>query len=336
MGRRVCILTSHPFWLEPLGSGAVMRSRYKILREISDEVLVLYLTKRNDKNPYPGGTIYLNNELDSSHVKEILRYLSDKKITSVYFSYDQFPGLAKVIPCHTVVETYDVLHLRQAQFERFGYAAPFLREKTQELASLGSYDTVISLNTDETKYLVDNGIKGARYIPPASSFYQIPAQQKSSIMPGFLGSSAKPNQDGLQLLLDVATVWPCLTLAGSVGAKASQGLSEHILNLGIVPDVKAFYERIDVALSPIRFGGGLKIKVFEALAHGRPVLATEHSIEGFPDGIRDVVHVKDDILTWTYEDVLSASQISVESIGAYFRSVFDYQVIRSKLDQAFR
>jgi glycosyltransferase involved in cell wall biosynthesis len=40
-----------------------------------------------------------------------------------------------------------------------------------------------------------------------------------------------------------------------------------------------------VALSPVRFGGGLKIKVFEALSFGKPVLATQHSIDGFPKNI---------------------------------------------------
>lgn len=52
--------------------------------------------------------------------------------------------------------------------------------------------------------------------------------------------------------------------------------------IGPVDSVAAFYDRIDVAVAPIELGGGMKVKVVEAMVHGVPVIATEHAVEGLP------------------------------------------------------
>lgn len=47
-----------------------------------------------------------------------------------------------------------------------------------------------------------------------------------------------------------------------------------------VDDVAALYAECDVVLIPLRFGGGLRIRLIEALACGRPVVATPVGIGG--------------------------------------------------------
>jgi len=48
-----------------------------------------------------------------------------------------------------------------------------------------------------------------------------------------------------------------------------------------VDDVRPFYENAKVAVVPLRLGGGTKLKVFEALAMGVPVVTTpDHGIDG--------------------------------------------------------
>jgi glycosyltransferase involved in cell wall biosynthesis len=59
---------------------------------------------------------------------------------------------------------------------------------------------------------------------------------------------------------------------------AIDGVSYH----GQVPSVEPFYERAHVAIVPIRFGSGTRLKVVEALALGRPVVATTVGAEGLP------------------------------------------------------
>jgi glycosyltransferase involved in cell wall biosynthesis len=49
---------------------------------------------------------------------------------------------------------------------------------------------------------------------------------------------------------------------------------------GGVDDVDAFYGNVDAVIVPIRTGGGTRIKILEAFAHNRPVVATAIGIEG--------------------------------------------------------
>lgn len=55
--------------------------------------------------------------------------------------------------------------------------------------------------------------------------------------------------------------------------------------IGPVDTVATFYESIDVALAPVERGGGMKVKVVEAMMHGIPVVATQHAKDGLPDAL---------------------------------------------------
>jgi glycosyltransferase involved in cell wall biosynthesis len=49
---------------------------------------------------------------------------------------------------------------------------------------------------------------------------------------------------------------------------------------GFVPDLAPVYREADAVVVPLRAGGGTRIKVLEAFAHRRPVVATTTAIEG--------------------------------------------------------
>jgi glycosyltransferase involved in cell wall biosynthesis len=49
---------------------------------------------------------------------------------------------------------------------------------------------------------------------------------------------------------------------------------------GEIPDITAELQGADVSVVPIRFGGGTRIKILEAFAHGIPVVATTVGAEG--------------------------------------------------------
>jgi polysaccharide biosynthesis protein PslH len=51
---------------------------------------------------------------------------------------------------------------------------------------------------------------------------------------------------------------------------------------GSVPDLAPLYARASLALVPLRAGGGTRIKLLEALAHGVPVIATRIGAAGIP------------------------------------------------------
>jgi glycosyltransferase involved in cell wall biosynthesis len=102
----------------------------------------------------------------------------------------------------------------------------------------------------------------------------------------FVGSSASANVDGLDWFL--AEIWPRilaerpdtkLTVAGSV-CTAITSTPVGVSLRGRVPDLTPLYRRADVVISPLRVGSGLKIKLIEALAHGKPVVGTTVTAQG--------------------------------------------------------
>lgn len=114
---------------------------------------------------------------------------------------------------------------------------------------------------------------------------------------GFLANFGyEPNRDAFRLLCEQ---WvPTFRRAGwtvLVAGHDSQELGcADVEVLGAVPGVADFYERVDVALAPIRLGGGMKVKVVEAIAFGKPVIGTEFAGEGFPESIRSQMTIVGD------------------------------------------
>jgi glycosyltransferase involved in cell wall biosynthesis len=67
---------------------------------------------------------------------------------------------------------------------------------------------------------------------------------------------------------------------GRLGASGA-GVRVH----GLVADLEPLYHSADVVLAPLRHGGGTRIKVLEAFAHARPVVATATGVAGL--AVRD-------------------------------------------------
>jgi glycosyltransferase involved in cell wall biosynthesis len=331
--KNVCIITSHPFWSEPLGCGSLMRSRYELLTAISTSLRVIFITRSEEQCPLPNsGTLKVQGPFTEDHVDLLKRFVVREKITTCFFSYNIFDQLAASLPCHTVVEIHDVLHLRQQAFNAHGYEPPLKISKDEELESLGRFDKVLCINLDEARYLAGCGLAGVSYLPPSVPFNPVPGPAGRP-WAGLIGSSAIPNVDGLQHALGFIARLPHVVIAGGISDDPMLDAiaDARIERLGVLPDVRAFYARINVALSPVRFGGGLKIKVFEALASGKPVVATSHSVAGFPDGIASVVSVEDDFAAWNTALIERAAATSLRDIEGYFAENFSVANCRKLL-----
>lgn len=94
-----------------------------------------------------------------------------------------------------------------------------------------------------------------------------------------------PNRDAFNVL--VGSWLPALRRQGWTVVVAGYDAEtlpvvEGVDNLGSVGAIAEFYDNVDVTLAPLRLGGGMKVKVVESLAHGKPVLATPHAADGLP------------------------------------------------------
>jgi polysaccharide biosynthesis protein PslH len=105
----------------------------------------------------------------------------------------------------------------------------------------------------------------------------------------FVGSFAHPpNVDGAiwlakQIFPRVAQRVPeaRLELVGHEPVAEVRALAESAIAVhASVPDVTPFLERASVVVAPIRMGGSMRMKVLEALAAGKAVVATPRAAEG--------------------------------------------------------
>ncbi|UFT95768.1 glycosyltransferase [Pectobacterium carotovorum] len=77
---------------------------------------------------------------------------------------------------------------------------------------------------------------------------------------------------------------------------------ESIIVTGFVESPKIFFEKAQVAIVPLRYGAGIKIKVIEALAAKIPVVSTSVGAEGIIDS-DDLLYVADDVRLLSQETI---------------------------------
>ncbi len=117
---------------------------------------------------------------------------------------------------------------------------------------------------------------------------------------GWMAGPASPNVDALSWFAEqvvprvAARVPECeiVVTGANPPAEALRHASPHVQLVGFVDDLAGLYASSRVAVAPIRFGAGVKIKTIEAVQYGVPVVATSLGAEGIeldhPDAVATV------------------------------------------------
>jgi glycosyltransferase involved in cell wall biosynthesis len=133
-------------------------------------------------------------------------------------------------------------------------------------------------------------------VPNAVDLPQKREGRNASPTVGFIGYLPyRPNKMAAEEL--ISRIWPLvrdqvpnakLVIAGTrpdclpsfVRAKVDPDRYAGVEFTGFVSDLSEFYDRVQVVCCPIRAGGGTRLKIIEAAAHGLPVVATRVAAEG--------------------------------------------------------
>lgn len=181
----------------------------------------------------------------------------------------------------------DVDDIESLAHHRLGQAEEARRFERLERHYLPIVDRVVTASTVDAARLVGRlGLASVTTVPNA---VPIPAWPGAGGTPSdllFVGNlSYAPNTEGafwlchevLPLLGDIRVV-----LVGTHPPPAMLALAAdpRVQVLADVPEVGPFYAATRVAVVPLHAGGGTRIKVLEAFAHGRPVVATSLGAEG--------------------------------------------------------
>ncbi len=76
-----------------------------------------------------------------------------------------------------------------------------------------------------------------------------------------------------------------LTLVGIYPPRSVQALAcDDILVAGAVPEIEPYFARTAVVIAPLRIGGGMRMKVLQAMALGKAIVTTSRGAEGLMIG----------------------------------------------------
>jgi O-antigen biosynthesis protein len=183
-------------------------------------------------------------------------------------------------------------------------------------------DAVVCISADEAELLsrktvhpvVVNGPLLAAAAFTEQDFF---SRQNVGFVAGWSAGPNAPNVDGLRWF--ARHVWPRV-LARMPGAKllvtgdappreVLRFACESIEFVGRVNDLEDFYAGIRVAVVPVRYGSGVKLKAVEALQFGVPTVATAIGAESIPSDVDGLLAVVDD--TGEFADEIAALYLDV-------------------------
>ncbi|WLI88938.1 glycosyltransferase [Massilia sp. R2A-15] len=210
------------------------------------------------------------------------------------------------LACRSVCFTHNVeaeifaRHASQARdpLRRWMWSSQHEKMRRFERAALRDFDAVVAVSDRDARFFKESyGVAESFAIPTGVDLeffgFQPPPADAAKAPPTvvFTGSMDwAANIDGIQFFL--GQVWP-LVLAGRPDARfvivgrnppaslraLAQGL-DNVEFTGFVDDVRPYVHAAHAFVIPLLVGGGTRIKAFEAMAMGCPVVSTAIGIEG--------------------------------------------------------
>ena len=191
--------------------------------------------------------------------------------------------------------------------------------KEQEIQIAGQVDGIVAISAQDAEWfqgtLVDlhpNEAHRVAHIPFGLDVEQTPHAAMNTPPHRVLHLGAmdwSPNLQGVTWLKN--EVWPIVrqTCSDAILALAGRNMPEDweslpgqgIVILGEVENAQATYDTPSIVVVPLHAGSGMRIKIAEALAAGRPLVTTTKGMEGL-----DLTHRKEVIVANSSEDMAEA------------------------------
>lgn len=184
------------------------------------------------------------------------------------------------------------LHSRKSLFKQKLYNIKFKKAKNLELQSLKNCDTIITLNEKDKNLLKENNIiNNIETIPPYFQDFKKKSRNSNEKNILFYGKMDR-KENYLSCIWFIENVFKDLIKLDIniklyiVGYNPPEKLlkyqSNNIIITGFVENPQEYFEICSCFIAPLLLGGGIKIKVLEAMYAGLVVLTNNIGIEGIP------------------------------------------------------
>ena len=228
------------------------------------------------------------------------------------------------------------------------------RWKSIETELMNKSDVNITLSIDEQK-VMNSLVPGNKAIvmpifaykkPIIDDKYNLNEQADILFVGGF---NHRPNEDGILWFME--KIWPLFKehnesakffIAGSNPTeKIKNFASKDVEITGYISDddLSELYARCRICVLPLRFGGGVKGKLIEAMHNGIGIVSTPIGIEGLPN-IEKCISGKDNATDFAEEMIKlynDAEYLTIKKqlYGEYMSEYFSLEKLEEKIKHIF-
>ena len=273
-----------------------------------------------------------------------------------YVNAFKYAGVLRAAMPHAklIYSVADIHHLRLEREAQVTGSAEVAQNaaalKTRELQALGTVDQVIVHSAYEGSYLAGMVDEAQLNIIP----WVVPCRPSDAPFAArngitFLGGYRHPpNVDAVEYF--VRDVMPHLRelVPGVVFRIAGSHMPEHFHELaapdvvleGFIPDLQPFFAQQRLMVAPLRYGAGVKGKVFESLSRGLPCIASSVAAEGMGLLDGEEIAVADDpraiaeAVAWLYQDEAAWTRLQQGGL-AYIERTCSEQAVTARFATLF-
>ena len=307
--RRIVFFTDRDFWRE--GTGGRVRT-LSILRYLESwaDVVVVAKWRHNGGDKALVNRLKLKNsvvwidELSSAGGKgDFVRVLLGFQPAVVLFRSDNAGSYREVVPENitTIVDVDDLpSELYESKLSYGSSVGPHCEPRTlaDDIAEFNAFDYVAFIQNEH--FVKCKGLLSSNKIfvlPHAISVFRTTLRSDVRTI-GLVSSGWQPNIDGFNWFRD--EVWP---LVGSESLHCDiYGLINGVIEVpdnirlfkkGFAANLDSTYRVLDMAINPVLYGSGVKIKTLESLAYGIPSVVTSEGARGLRELNNSALLVRD-------------------------------------------
>lgn len=301
--------------------GIQYESDLQLLQAHSSEVEVIFLNKHQVLQP-------------DEYAQLFQQYLRENPVQVCIVEYIYLSFLLPYIPqdITVILDTHDIISERSESFKKYPYQTrSYELSEHEEYQLFRKYDYVMLINDVDYQKVSQTIGKEKALLAPHPVVPTPKVTREVALNVGYVASEYIPNVDAISYFM--REIWPdvitsCtvhqelgLHIYGNITKVVNFESAPRTFSKGYIPNLQTIYKELDIAINPVRFGAGLKIKNVEALGNGVPLITTSHGARGMESGAGRAFAFADDAKSFSqalirlitnYEERKRLSECAIE------------------------